>query len=209
MQVATSILTANFNELEKEIKALENSDYLHLDVMDGHFVPNISFGYPVLKNLPKITKVPLDIHLMVTNPSIFIEDFIKLKPEFITIHLEANKPLETIMKIKNNQIKAGISLKPNTPVEALKPYLNLVDLILIMTVEPGFGGQSFLKKQVAKIKQLDKLRNENNYRYLIEVDGGVNDKTINFLKKSGCDIVVSGSFILNHDNKAEAIQALK
>ena len=113
------------------------------------------------------------------------------------------------MKIKNNQIKAGISLKPNTPVEALKPYLNLVDLILIMTVEPGFGGQSFLKKQVAKIKQLDKLRNENNYRYLIEVDGGVNDKTINFLKNSGCDIVVSGSFILNHDNKAEAIQALK
>lgn len=209
MKVAPSILTADFNNLEKEIKSLKAADYLHLDVMDGHFVPNISFGYAVLRKIKEITTLPLDTHLMIQNPYDYIDDFIKIGSHIITVHIEANRPLDAINKIKENNVKAGISLKPGTPLEEIIPYLHLVDLVLVMTVEPGFGGQSFMEKQMDKVRELDRLRKKHNFTYLIEIDGGVNDKTIHQVLNTGCDIVVAGSYILNQKDRSKAIQSLK
>lgn len=209
MKVSTSILSSNFLNLEKEIKSIESSDYLHLDVMDGHFVPNLSFGYPVLKDIKEITNVPLDTHLMVTDPINYINDFAKMGSEIITIHVEANDSYKTIVKIKEIGVKAGISLKPKTDMKELIPYLKLVDLVLVMTVEPGFGGQEFLDEQVEKVKYLSMLREKHGYNYLIEVDGGVNDKTIDKLRNTGVDIVVSGSYIMNQKDREKAINSLK
>lgn len=209
MKVATSILSVNFNNLEKELKKLSSSDYLHLDVMDGEFVPNISFGYPVLKNISKISDVSLDVHLMIQNPLNYIDDFKKLNPEYITIHVEANHPKETIKKIKENKIKVGLSLKPNTPISSIKEYLDEIDLILVMTVEPGFGGQQFMLDQMEKVKELDQLRKTHNYQYKLQVDGGINANTIKHVKGTGVDIVVAGSYIIDHPNQEEAIKSLK
>lgn len=209
MKVATSILTADFNNLAFEIESINSSDYIHLDVMDGHFVPNISFGAPVLKGLKELTRVPLDTHLMIDNPYQYIDDFVKIGSTYITIHVETEDPLKTIKKIKDNGVKAGISLKPGTPVEALYNLLPWVDLVLVMTVEPGFGGQSFMLDQIAKVKKLDELRKKHNYNYVIEIDGGVNDKTISMVHGTGVDIVVSGSYILNQKDRKKAILSLK
>ncbi len=209
MKVATSILSADFNNLEKVIKSIETSDFIHLDVMDGHFVPNISFGYPVLRNLKKITKVPLDTHLMVTNPLEYIDDFAKIGSEIITIHIESKAPYKTLDYIKDKGIKAGISLKPKTDMKDLIPFLQIVDLILVMTVEPGFGGQAFMEEQLEKVKYLSMLREKHGYKYLIQIDGGVNDKTIKKARDIGVDIVVSGSYILDHENQKEAIESLR
>lgn len=209
MKIATSILNINFNNLEKEIKKISNSDYLHLDVMDGHFVPNISFGYTVLRNLRNITDIPLDTHLMIENPYDYIDDFVKIGSKYITVHVEANKPMETIELIKSKGIKAGISLKPKTKLEEIYPFLEKVDLILVMTVEPGFGGQSFMEDQMQKVKELAKLRDEHNYEYVIQIDGGVNDETILMVKNTGVDIVVSGSFITKNKNPKKAIELLR
>ncbi len=209
MKVATSILTVNFNNLENELKKLNNSDYLHLDVMDGNFVPNISFGYPVLKNIKTVSNVPLDIHLMIQNPFDYIDDYKKLDPKYITVHVESNKPLETITKIKENNIKAGISLKPKTTLNEISEYLPIIDLVLVMTVEPGFGGQSFMEDQLEKVVMLDKLRKKHNYNYVIEIDGGVNINTIGLIKTTPVDIVVSGSYIIDHEDKEKAINSLK
>lgn len=207
MKVAVSILTADFNNLEKEIQSLHQSDYIHLDVMDGHFVPNISFGKAVLNNIQHITKVPLDTHLMITNPYDYIEDFKDIGSSFITIHIEANKVSETLKKIKSYGIKTGLSLRPGTDIQLLDPYLKDIDLVLVMTVEPGFGGQSFMKDQMKKVDYLYEMRQKHNYHYLIQIDGGVNDKTIHHAKK--VDIVVSGSYILNQKDRTKAIHSLK
>ncbi len=209
MKVATSILTADFNNLKNEIISIKDSDFIHLDVMDGHFVPNISFGAPVLMGLKDITKVPLDTHLMIENPYDYIDDFVKVGSSYITIHVEANKPLETIKKIKENGVKVGLSLKPKTPIETIYDYLAMVDLVLVMTVEPGFGGQSFMLDQMDKVKKLDELRKTHNYNYVIQIDGGVNDKTIPMVCGTGVDIVVSGSYILNQKDRKKAIESLR
>lgn len=209
MKIATSILNADFNNLEKELKKISNSDYLHLDIMDGHFVPNISFGYTVLRNLKNITNIPLDSHLMVQNPYDYIDDFDKIGSKYITIHVEANKPLKTIELIKNKGIKAGISLKPGTELREIFPFLDKVDLILVMTVEPGFGGQSFMENQMEKVKELAILREEHGYEYVIQIDGGVNDKTIGKVRNTGVDIVVSGSFITQNKDPKKAIESLR
>lgn len=207
MKVAVSILTADFNNLEQEIKSLNESDYIHLDVMDGHFVPNISFGKAVLKNIKNITNVPLDTHLMITNPYDYIEDFAEIGSKYITIHIEANKVSETLEKIRAHKIKTGLSLRPKTDIKLLDPYLKDIDLVLVMTVEPGFGGQSFMIEQMKKVEYLDEMRKKHNYKYVIEIDGGVNDKTIKYAK--GVDIVVSGSYILNKKDRSKAIKSLK
>lgn len=209
MKVAVSILNCDFNNLEKEIKKIETCDYLHLDVMDGHFVPNISFGYPVLKNIKNITKIPLDTHLMIENPYDYIDDFVKLGSKIITIHVEANEPKKTIEYIKSKGIKAGVSLKPDTKVKKINPYLKDIDLILVMTVEPGFGGQKFMEKQMKKVEYFAKLRDEMNYNYVIQVDGGINEKAINKVKETGVDIVVSGSFITQNEDPKKAIELLR
>lgn len=209
MKVATSILTADFNNLKAEIDSIKTTDFIHLDVMDGHFVPNISFGYAVLKNLRKITNLKLDTHLMIDNPLDYIDDFAKIGSDYITVHVEANKPLEAVKHIISKGIKAGISLKPKTKPEVLLPYLSLVDLILVMTVEPGFGGQKFMKEQIEKVKYFAELREKHNYNYLIEIDGGINEKTISQVHNTGVDIVVAGSYILNAKDRFQAIESLK
>lgn len=209
MKVATSILNCDFNNLESEIKKIETSDYLHLDVMDGHFVPNISFGYPVLKNLKNITNIPLDTHLMLQNPYDYIDDFAKMGSNIITIHIEANKPKKTISLIKSKGIKAGISLKPKTSVDALNPYLSDVDLVLVMTVEPGFGGQLFMEEQMKKVYHLANLREKHGYSFVIQVDGGINNESIEKIRNSGVDIVVAGTFITKSANPKKAIETLR
>lgn len=209
MLVAPSILTANFAEIKEELIKIETADKIHLDVMDGHFVPNISFGPHIAKNIAKASKLPLDIHLMVTDPLFWIDQFVFKTTEYITIHVEAKKPAETIKKIKKANIKAGISLKPATPVYDIIPFLKDVDLVLVMTVEPGFGGQSFKTEMMDKVKELVELRKAKGLDFIIQVDGGVSDKTIDLCKASGVDMVVAGSYVFNHANSEQAIRSLK
>ncbi|MDL2292443.1 ribulose-phosphate 3-epimerase [Acholeplasma sp. OttesenSCG-928-E16] len=209
MKIAPSILTSDFADLKNEIKSISNADYIHLDIMDGHFVPNMSFGPYVSKCISKITDKPLDIHLMVTDPLFWIDQFSFNNTKYITIHIEANNFLETVKKIKDLNIKVGVSVKPNTSIEELKEYLAEIDLVLVMTVEPGFGGQSFLSEAAKKIVKLNRLRKENNYHYLIEVDGGINQDTIKIIKDYGADIAVVGSFLFNQNNRNEMIDKLK
>ena len=209
MLIAPSILTADFNQLEAEIQSIKTADYLHLDVMDGHFVPNISFGPHVLGGLKKISSIPLDTHLMITNPLDYIDSFVEIGSSFITVHVEANKVQESIHRIKASGIKAGITLKPKTKIETLFPYLDQVDLVLIMSVEPGFGGQKFMIDQLEKVETLVKLRKEFNYRYVIEIDGGINGETAKLAKQAGVDIAVVGSYVFNAKNRNEVIGSLK
>ena len=173
--------------------------------MDGHFVPNITIGAPVVKSLRAITSKPLDVHLMIESPENYIEDFIRAGSDIITIHVESTKEALSIFKtLKQNNVKCGITLKPKTPLEHLQPYLELVDLILVMTVEPGFGGQSFMEDQVEKIKSLKQYKADRGLNYLIEVDGGVNLETAQMCIDA--DVLVAGSFIFNGDYKLKIDQ---
>ncbi|MCD4826812.1 MAG: ribulose-phosphate 3-epimerase [Acholeplasmataceae bacterium] len=209
MLIAPSILTANFAKLEEELIKIETADKIHLDVMDGHFVPNISFGPHIARSISKVSKLPLDIHLMVTDPLFWIDQFVFSNTEYLTIHVEANDVKETIKKIKQANVKVGISLKPKTKVYDIIPYLSQCDLVLVMTVEPGFGGQSFMTEMMDKVVELVKLREEKGLDFLIEVDGGISDQTIDICKKSGVDMAVAGSYIFNHKDPIEAIKSLK
>lgn len=209
MFIAPSILTADFNQLATEIESVKSADFLHLDVMDGHFVPNISFGSHVLSGLRKISKVPLDTHLMLSNPLDYIDQFVEIGSSYITVHVEANKVQESINRIKASGIKAGITLKPKTKVETLYPYLDQVDLVLIMSVEPGFGGQKFMVDQLEKVKTLVELRKTYGYHYMIEIDGGINGDTAKLAKAAGVDIAVVGSYIFNAEDREAVIGSLR
>lgn len=209
MLIAPSILTADFNRLESEIQSIKTADYLHLDVMDGHFVPNISFGPHVLSGLKKITNIPLDTHLMITNPLDYIDLFVEIGSSFITVHVEANKVQESINRIKASGVKAGITLKPKTKLEMLYPYLDQVDLVLIMSVEPGFGGQKFMVDQLDKVRELVRLREIYHYHYMIEIDGGINGDTAKLAKEAGVDIAVVGSYVFNSKQRDEVIGSLR
>lgn len=209
MLIAPSILTADFNRLEFEIQSIKTADYLHLDVMDGHFVPNISFGPHVLSGLKKITNIPLDTHLMITNPLDYIDLFVEIGSSFITVHVEANKVQESINRIKASGVKAGITLKPKTKLEMLYPYLDQVDLVLIMSVEPGFGGQKFMVDQLEKVRELVRLREIYHYHYMIEIDGGINGDTAKLAKEAGVDIAVVGSYVFNSKQRDEVIGSLR
>lgn len=209
MFIAPSILTADFNQLATEIESVKSADFLHLDVMDGHFVPNISFGSHVLSGLKKISKVPLDTHLMLSNPLDYIDQFVEIGSSYITVHVEANKVQESINRIKASGIKAGITLKPKTKVETLYPYLDQVDLVLIMSVEPGFGGQKFMVDQLEKVKTLVELRKTYGYHYMIEIDGGINGDTAKLAKAAGVDIAVVGSYIFNAKDRNAVIGSLR
>lgn len=197
MKISPSILTANFVNLNQELKSIEKADYLHLDIMDGHFVPNISFGPFISSVIQKHTNLKLDTHLMVTDPLFWLDKFNLPNTEFITVHYEANKLEETLDKIHELNLKAGISFKPNTKVNQIKSYLSKVDLVLVMSVEPGFGGQKFMENSLDKIKELAKLRKDYNYNFLIEVDGGINQETAKLCKEAGADILVVGSYLFN------------
>lgn len=211
MKISASFLSIK-NNVKENIKILDqtNIDYLHLDIMDGKFVSNKTWTFMEIKNLLKNTQSLKDVHLMVNNIKKYIKKYKKFKPEYITFHLEATEtPLKIINIIKKNGIKVGISIKPNTNVEELRPYLSLVDLVLVMSVEPGRGGQEFIASSIDKIKYLDNIRLKNNYKYVIEVDGGINDTNYHLLKSSNVDIVVVGSYITNSNNYQEQIDKLK
>ncbi len=215
VKVAPSLLAANFSNLAWEIAKVENggASWLHYDVMDGHFVPNISFGYSILNDVRKVTSLTLDVHLMVENPNEFVEKFIANGADYITFHIESMTNERQIARLIDylhiKGVKAGLSMKPETPVDAIKPYLNKLDLVLVMSVEPGFGGQAFNPVALEKIEELAKLKKEKGYKYVIEVDGGINDQTIDQVKDAGVEMVVAGSYIFGSDNYQQAIESLK
>lgn len=207
--VAPSILAADFANLQKEVEAVvaAGADWIHVDVMDGQFVPNLTIGAPVVRSLKPVAKVPLDVHLMIVEPERFIDDFIKAGADYLTIHVEATgNPAEVLKRIRAAGVKPGITLRPATPVEAILPLLPLVDLVLIMTVNPGFGGQSFMTDQVTKITAVRGELNRIGSKALIEVDGGINAETAK--QARAADVLVAGNFVFKSDY-ARAISQLK
>lgn len=209
MLVSPSILTCDFAKLEKELASVNNANYLHLDIMDGHFVSNLSFGPYISSIISQKTKLPLDIHLMVTDPLLLVEKFSFKNTNLITIHAEANNVKNTLLKIKSLGHKAGISIKPNTKVSEIANYLSDVDLVLVMSVEPGYGGQKFLPSALEKIKELSTIRKDNNFSYLIEVDGGINEETSLLVWEAGADMIVVGSYLFNSKNRKQIIKKLQ
>ena len=212
MKLAPSILSADFANLLDDVKKIERgrADYIHVDVMDGHFVPNISFGAPVMKCLNGKTSLPYDVHLMIENPDDYIADFVTPQTEFITVHQEACRHLHrTIQNIKSHGIKAGVSINPATPVSTLSCVLGDVDLILIMSVNPGFGGQKFIESTVSKVRELAELKRANGYKFEIEIDGGVTLDNIEMLAEAGVEIAVAGSAVFKAESPEEAAAAFK
>lgn len=211
MKVAPSILSADFSNLETSINRVNSSSILHIDIMDGVFVPNISFGAMIQKSIRK--KFPnhiFDTHLMIIDPIKYVKDFHDAGSDYLTFHIEAKSDIkETIDLIHSYGMKAGISIKPNTNAEVLIPYLDILDLVLVMSVEPGFGGQSFMPNSLEKIEWLYEYRNKHNLNYLISVDGGINDKTYELVLGKGTDIAVMGSFIFKQENPNKWIEEIE
>jgi ribulose-phosphate 3-epimerase len=210
--VAPSILSADFNNLGKDIDLINRSkaDYIHFDVMDGVFVPNISFGIPVIKHVKEIAQKPLDVHLMIVHPDQFIEPFVAAGASIITVHYEACKHLHrTIQFIKSFGIKASVCLNPHTPVDLLKDIIHELDMVLLMSVNPGFGGQKFIENTYRKVKQLRKMIDDIGSDCLIEVDGGVNYETGKKLFDAGANVLVAGSFVFNSEDPDKMISGLK
>ena len=213
-KIAPSILSADFANLERDIHDLEknNADWVHVDIMDGIFVPNISIGIPVVAALRKVTDLPLDVHLMIDRPIRYVEEFVKAGADYVTIHIESDQPqntLEALDKIRALGCKAGIVLKPKTPVEAAIPYLEKCDLILIMTVEPGFGGQSFMADMMPKLEQLKEWLVDVNPDCLLEVDGGVDANTHTVCKEAGAEVLVAGSAYFKAADRAAFVKLVQ
>ncbi len=212
-KIAPSLLSSNFSNLEKDIKMLEEggADLLHIDVMDGHFVPNITIGPVVVEAIKEVASIPLDVHLMISDPDYYVDAFIDAGADYLTIHAEATPHVHRIVqKIKARGVKAGVSLNPHTPISVLGNILQDIDLVLIMSVNPGFGGQSFIPHSLEKIKQLKKMLIDNNAEHVeIEVDGGIKLENIKIVSDAGCDIFVSGSGIFKAENPKEMIAEMK
>lgn len=210
--LAPSILSADLSNLSQQIRLVEMSgaDWIHCDIMDGHFVPNITFGPVLVEAARRSTKLPLDVHLMIENPDNYLDDFRKAGADIISVHFEEVKHLNrTINKIKELGAKAGVVINPATPVSFLKDIAEYLDLLLIMTVNPGFGGQSFISNSERRIKEAVELRKTSKAKFLIEVDGGINSKTILKVLQAGCDVFVAGSSIFHSDNISAATAELK
>lgn len=212
MKIAPSILSADFANLQRDIQFVEKhgADYIHVDVMDGQFVPNITLGPNVVSAIRPITKLPLDCHLMIVDPENYIEAFAKAGADIITVHVEATPHIHRAMQlIKSQNVKAGVTLNPGTPVSAIQHVLSMADQVLVMTVNPGFGGQSFIEESLEKIAELKALKEENGYHYDIEVDGGIVPETAKKCQEAGANVFVAGSYIYNSDHPEKQIQALK
>ena len=205
------MLACDFGNLESEISMINDSkvDWFHIDVMDGVFVPNISFGTPIMNVLKKYTKKPLDVHLMIINPDNYIEKFAELGSRVLTVHFEACTHLHrTIQRIKSLNMKAGVAINPHTPISSLESIIKEIDLVCIMSVNPGFGGQSFIETTYQKIKDLKSLINKRNSKTLIEIDGGVNSENAKKLIENGADVLVAGSFVFKSENPTNTISTL-
>lgn len=212
--IAPSILSADFANLARDIRDMEKNgaDWVHVDVMDGNFVPNISIGIPVVKALRPVTGLPLDVHLMIDRPIRYVEEFVKAGADWLTVHLEADQPqniLACLEKIRSLGCKAALSLKPQTPAEAAIPYLTKCDMILVMTVEPGFGGQKFMADMMPKVRALRQMLEECNPACLIEVDGGVDGETCRVCKESGAQVLVAGSAYFRAADRAAFVKTVQ
>ena len=212
VKIAPSILAANFSKLGEEVLEVEKAgaELIHIDVMDGHFVPNITMGPIVVEALRPLTKLPLDVHLMIENADQYIESFAKAGADYITVHVEACPHLHrTIQLIRSFGVKPGVVLNPHTPIETIQHVLEDIDMVLFMTVNPGFGGQKFIHSVVPKVKQLSDIIKQRNLSIEIEIDGGINEETIKPCVEAGATILVAGSAIYNAPDKAKALQTIK
>lgn len=212
MKIAPSILSADFANLARDIQLVEKAgaDYIHVDVMDGHFVPNITIGPAVVAAIRPVTKLPLDCHLMIEKPENYIPDFAKAGADVINVHVEATPHIHRALQmIKNANVKAGVTINPGTPVAAIQHVLQMADLVLVMTVNPGFGGQAFIPEAVEKVKELKALKEEFGYHYEIEVDGGIVPETAKICQAAGADVFVAGSYIYNAPDPEDRIATLK
>lgn len=212
VKIAPSILSADFSKLGEEIKDVERAgaDYIHVDVMDGHFVPNITIGPLIVEAIRPVTKLPLDVHLMIDNPDQYVEAFANAGADYITVHVETCKHLHrTIQNIKAHGVKAGVVLNPATPVEAISHIIDDIDMVLLMSVNPGFGGQKFIPSVLPKIKQVKEMAVARGLNIEIEIDGGINEDTARLCVEQGATVLVAGSAIYNETDRKKAIEAIR